>query len=303
VLEDLRLVYRQNDDPEAFTLFSGNAPKLQSATLAGIRLNWLPSLFANLTALDYTHHGFTVGHQGIQDVVDMLSVSSALIELQLAFPRKPNACLPGRTQPVRARVLLAQLQRLTFRVESSDIPYELAVISTLLLTPSLKALNLVDLTYSYSSFTSLKQFFYAYALPRSLERVSVEWGWYDARMIEPITQGCRNIREIVVKKRGGVQVIRLPQQQQLRSRSRDTPPPTTFPVQSPSARAATPSAAYTGSNPEIRQPRRQRTTTLPTGSLRLVGWRLQLVPLPETLLLRSQCPSRERTTVISKFND
>ncbi|KAH6912803.1 hypothetical protein BKA70DRAFT_776193 [Coprinopsis sp. MPI-PUGE-AT-0042] len=213
VLEDLRLTYRQNDDPEAFTLFSGSAPKLRSATLVGIRLNWLPSLFANLTVLDYTHHGFTVGYQAIQDVVDMLSVSSALIELHLAFPRKPSPCLPGRAQPVHARVLLSQLKRLTLRVEGPDIPYELAVLSTLLLTPSLTTLNLADPTHSYSSFTSLKQFFYAYALPRSLERVSVDWGWYDARMIEPITQGCRQIREIVVRKRGGEQVIRFPQQQ------------------------------------------------------------------------------------------
>lgn len=232
-LQDLHLTYRQNDDPEAFTLFSGSAPKLRSVTLNGIRLNWLPSLFANLAALDYTHHGFTVGYQAVQDVVDILSVSSALVELSLAFPRKANPCLPARSKPVHTRVLLDRLQHLTFRVEGSDIPYELAMLSTLLLTPSLTTLSMVDALHSYTSFSSLKQFFYGYALPRSLEHVELEWGWYDSRMIQPLTQGCRNIKDIVVKRRGGEQFVHFPQQ----VRAPEYLPP--IPSASPSNRAAT----------------------------------------------------------------
>lgn len=252
LLEDLHLAFRQNDDPEAFTLFSGSAPNLRSVTLVGIRLNWLPSLFANLTMLDYTHHGFTVGYQAIQDVVDILSVSSVLVELRLAFPRKANPCLPARSKPVHTRVLLAQLRHLTFRVEAPDIPYELAMLSTLLVTPSLTTLSMIDVLHSYSSFSSLKQFFYGYALPRSLERVQLEWGWYDSRMIQPLTQGCRNLREIVVRKRGGEHVIQFPQQPP--PQAPGYPSSTAFPSASPSGRATT-SAGYTAMAGRTRQHR------------------------------------------------
>lgn len=248
-LEDLHLTYRQNDDPEAFTLFSGSAPKLRSVTLIGIRLNWLPSLFANLSTLNYTHHGFTVGYQAVQDVVDILSVSSALVELSIAFPRKASPCLPSRSKPVHTRVLLSRLQHLTFRVEGSDIPYELAMLSTLLLTPSLTALSMVDALHSYTSFSSLKQFFYGYPLPRTLEHVRLEWGWYDSRMIQPLTQGCRSIKDIVVKKRGGEQLIHLPQQ--IRALETAYPP-------------APPSGSRTSAplNTETGKARRQRAPTL-----------------------------------------
>lgn len=253
-LEDLHLTYRQNDDPEAFTLFSGSAPKLRRITLIGIRLNWLPSLFANLVSLNYTHHGFTVGYQAVQDVVDILSVSSALVELSLAFPRKADPRLPARSKPVHTRVLLDRLQHLTFRVEGSDIPYELAMLSALLLTPSLTKLSMVDALHCYTSFSSLKQFFYGYALPRSLEHVELEWGWYDSRMIQPLTQGCRNIKDIVVKRRGGEQFLHVPQQ----VRAPEYHGPAAIPPVSPSSRpAASAQVAVAG------QVRRHRAPSLP----------------------------------------
>ena len=55
MLQDLSLVYRLNDDPQEFLLFSGFTPRLRRVTIDGIRLAWLPSLFANLTFLYYTH--------------------------------------------------------------------------------------------------------------------------------------------------------------------------------------------------------------------------------------------------------
>ncbi|RXW24464.1 hypothetical protein EST38_g1379 [Candolleomyces aberdarensis] len=200
LLEELRLIYRGNDDTELFTLFSGSSPKLRSATLNGIRLNWLPSLFANLTYLDYTHHGFTAGHQAVHDVAQMLRVSSQLVEFKLTFPRKPVVCLPCRQEPVRTQVVLPHLKALHLRVEGKDIPFELARIATLLVTPSLNSIRLVDLGRSYHSFASLKSFFYIYALPPSLSHVRIEHGWYDPRMVTPIAQSHSKVRQIVIKR-------------------------------------------------------------------------------------------------------
>lgn len=200
MLEELWLSYRANDDPHAFTLFSASAPKLHSATLAGIRLNWLPSLFGNLTFLDYTHHGFTSGNQAVQDIVEMLQVSTQLVELRLTFPRKQAVCLPSRKEPVKTQVRLMGLKTLHLRVEGKDIPFELAQLSSLLATPSLTSLHLVDLGRSHHSFSSLKSFFYAYALPPSLRSLRIECGWYDPRMITPITQSHARVRQIVVKR-------------------------------------------------------------------------------------------------------
>lgn len=200
VLEDLRLVYKSNEDPEAFTLFSGYAPKLRSATLNGIQLNWLPSLFAGLTYLDYTHHGFTAGHQAVHDVAQMLRVSSGLVDLRLTFPRKTAVCLPCRQDSARTQVALPRLKTLQLRVEGKDIPFELARIAALLVTPALQSLRLVDQGRSYQSFASLKSFFYIYALPPSLCTVRIEHGWYDPRMITPIAQSHSRVRQIVVKR-------------------------------------------------------------------------------------------------------
>ena len=55
VLQGVSLVYRLNYDPQEFLLFSGFTPRLRRVTIDGIRLAWLPSLFANLTFLYYTH--------------------------------------------------------------------------------------------------------------------------------------------------------------------------------------------------------------------------------------------------------
>ncbi|KAF5338936.1 hypothetical protein D9611_008705 [Ephemerocybe angulata] len=200
LIEDLKLLHRANEDPEAFTLFSGSAPRLRKATLNGIRLNWLPSLFAGLTYLDYTHHGFTAGHQAVHDVVDMLKVSSQLVDLRITFPRKPVVCLPCRQDAVCTQVCLPRLQTLQLRVEGKDIPFELARIATLLITPSLRSLRLIDQGRSYNSFASLKQFFYIYALPPSLNTVRIEHGWYDPRMVTPIAQSHSKVRQIIIKR-------------------------------------------------------------------------------------------------------
>lgn len=214
-LEDLSLVYRSNDDSKEFCLFSGIAPRLRRVTLDGIRLTWLPSLFGNLSYLDYTHHSFTTGYQAVQDVISILEVSSRLVELKLLFPRKPNPYYPSRQHPVTRHVLLPSLINLHLRVEGPAIPFELAHLMSLIVTPSLALLRLLDLDQRPLSFPNLKSFFYVYPLPPSLQILCIEHGWYDSRMMTPAIRALPNIRQLVVRRR------RLPDQVlNLHSRSR-----------------------------------------------------------------------------------
>ncbi|GLB38244.1 putative F-box-like [Lyophyllum shimeji] len=175
-LVDLTLAYRANDDTKEFCLFSGVAPRLRNVTLDGIRLTWLPSLFGNLTYLDYTHHGFSVEHQAVHDVISMLEVSNRLVELKICFPPKRRPATPTRSHPVTRRALLASLQHLHLRVEGCDIPFELAHLMTLVHTPCLRSLRLIDVDRRHLSFPSLKSFFFVYAISRSLRVLRVEHG-------------------------------------------------------------------------------------------------------------------------------
>lgn len=218
ILEDLSLIYRANDDSKEFCLFSGIAPRLCRVTLDGIRLTWLPSLFGNLAYLDYTHHGFTVGHQAVQDMISMLEVSFRLVELRLLFPRKPNPHHPFRQHAVTRRVRLPSLNNLHLRVEGPDIPFELAHLVTLIDTPSLAFLRLIDLNQRPLSFPNLKSFFYVYPLPPSLRILRIEHGWYDARMVPPALRALPNIRQLVVKRRHAPdQVLNLKPQSRKRT--------------------------------------------------------------------------------------
>jgi len=199
-LQDLSLVYRLNDDTQEFLLFSGFTPHLRRVTVDGIRLAWLPSLFANLTFLDYTHHGFTSSHQAVDDVVSILTVSCRLIELRLFFPRGKTACLPSRHDYVTKCITLSSLTHIQLTVDGYDIPFELAHLVTLLVTPSLAHLRLVDLNRTSHPFPSLKSFFYVYALPRTISVIQIGHGWYDPRMIRPMTQSLPQLSKIYVKK-------------------------------------------------------------------------------------------------------
>lgn len=199
-LEQITLVYRLNDDPNEFSLFSGCAPKLRKVTVDGIRLAWLPSLFANLTHLDYAHHGFTVGHQAVDDVMSMLQVSTRLLELRLLFPRKPFIVLPTRTYPVTRRVALPSLAHLHLRIEGPDIPFELAQIMTLTITPRLTSLRLIDLDRRHHSFPSLKSFFYVYAIPPSLQYLHIDHGWYDHGMIPPMLRSLPDLHQVEIRR-------------------------------------------------------------------------------------------------------
>ncbi|KAJ7644333.1 hypothetical protein FB45DRAFT_735542 [Roridomyces roridus] len=177
MLEELTLVFRANDDPTEFCLFSGHAPRLRRLTLDGLRLTWLPSLFGNLTFLDYTHHGFSAGEEAVNEVLCMLAVCTALRELKIFFPRKHLASPPRPLWVQKSRVTLPWLIRLHLRVETPDIPLELTRLVTHLSTPSLTCLYLADMGQRRYPFPSLMHFMRTYPkLPR-LETVYLEYGW------------------------------------------------------------------------------------------------------------------------------
>ncbi|KAG5654255.1 hypothetical protein H0H81_005498 [Sphagnurus paluster] len=199
-LVNLTLVYRLNDDTKEFYLFSGYAPKLRSVTLDGIRLTWIPSLFGNLTYLDYTHHGFSIGHQAVHEVMSMLEVSRRLTELRLSFPPKRRPPSATRLRPVTRRVTLPSLRNLCLRVEGSDIPFELAHVMTLIRTPSLTSLRLIDVDRRHPSLPSLKSFFYVYPISPSLRTLQIEHGWHDPRMISPILSSLPNLRQLIIRR-------------------------------------------------------------------------------------------------------
>ncbi|KAG5646530.1 hypothetical protein DXG03_003297 [Asterophora parasitica] len=199
-MQELTLVYRANDDTTEFSLFSGIAPRLRSVTLDGIRLAWLPSLFGNLTYLDYTHHGFSVGHQAVYDVITILEFSSRLVEFRILFPPKPKPAMPTHSQPVTRRAILPSLQQLHIRIEGSDIPFEIAQLMTLLSTPSLTSLRLIGTDRRHIAFPSLKSFFDVYAISPSLRTLRIEHGWYDPRMVSPVLAALPNLRQLIIRR-------------------------------------------------------------------------------------------------------
>ncbi|PPR01131.1 hypothetical protein CVT26_016032 [Gymnopilus dilepis] len=199
-LKELILTYRRNDDIDEFLLFSGHAPRLRRLTVEGIRLVWMPSLFGNLTFLDYTHHGFTSERHAVHDVLSILAVTTRLHELRVLFPRKRTIRLPSRRDITPKRVSLPHLRNLVLRVDGSDIPFELAHLVSLISSPFLSSLRLIDLRRSPHSFPSLKSFFYVCALPSNLRFVHIGHAWYDPRMVHAMIHSLPQLSKIVVKR-------------------------------------------------------------------------------------------------------
>ncbi|KAJ6557266.1 hypothetical protein DFH09DRAFT_1317408 [Mycena vulgaris] len=178
LLQELTLVYRANDDTKEFCLFSGHAPRLRRLTLDGLRLTWLPSLFRNLTFLDYTHHSFSAGDDAVGELLSMLAVCTALHELRILFPRKSLVRPPGPFHTIIRRVALSRLTCLHLRVETRDIPLELARLVTYLSTPALTSLYLADIGRRRTAFPSLTRFMRMYPMLPSLHTVYLEHGWH-----------------------------------------------------------------------------------------------------------------------------
>lgn len=197
-LEELTLIYPKNDDPKEFCLFYGYAPRLQRLTLNGICLTWLPSLFQNLRYLDVAHHGFTTGANAVHDVISMLKVSNRLVELRISFP--PKRIHPTRSMSWRAaikRVSLPSLMTLRLTVESSDIPPEMAHLITLLSTPSLSHLDLMDTGRHRCPFPSL--FSFLQHIPNSVRHLSLEHGWYSDVIMLPLLSRLPYLQQVVLK--------------------------------------------------------------------------------------------------------
>ncbi|CAK5284398.1 unnamed protein product [Mycena citricolor] len=186
LLRDLTLIYPANDDSKEFCLFSGYAPQLRHLVLNGLRLMWMPSLFRNLTFLDYTHHGFSLGEEAVYEMLVMLRVCPLLQELRLLFPApKPTALarllalpldlkLPSRSRPVP----LPHLLSMHLRVSTKDIPYEMTQLVARISTPKLVSLHLVDLGHRRRPFPNLHAFMLGYPRLPSLEIVYVDHGWH-----------------------------------------------------------------------------------------------------------------------------
>ena len=217
LLEELTLLYRNNDDTKEFFLFSNHAPRLRRVTTDGIKLTFTPSLFGNLTFLDYTHHGFTQGYDAAHEVLDILGICFNLSELRILFPyKRPNQNHSPPDLPEVAPVVSAKLVDLQFRVGGPDIPLELMHVATLLRTPALKRLHLMDVEQQSHAFPNVRAFFSVYAIPRSLRMLYVEGGWYDDRTLSLILGKPSSLQQLVLKRaRMVTQVIQLLRPQRL----------------------------------------------------------------------------------------
>lgn len=201
LLEELILLYRNNDDSKEFFLFSNYAPRLRRVTLDGIKLTWTPSLFGNLTFLDYTHHGISRGYAAAHEVLDMLRICSYLSELRILFPDKHPTHYHSLPDPLHVPpVVLSKLIDLQFRVEGSDIPFELAHVAILVQTPSLKRLRLVDVDQRNHPLPSVSVFFSMYIIPRSLRILCIECGWYNDRTLSAILRTPSSLQRLVLRR-------------------------------------------------------------------------------------------------------
>ncbi|KAJ3937589.1 MAG: hypothetical protein NXY57DRAFT_980785 [Lentinula lateritia] len=200
-LEELCLVYRHNDDTKEFCLFSGFAPKLRRVTLDGIRLTWLPSLFQNLTYLDYTHHGKSNGYHAIQEIGNVLRVSSRLIELRLLFPNQGHITRVQNTQTSLpfGSLYLPWLRALHLRVETRQIPEELVLLASIFTTPRLSELLLIDTVGQRLAFRHIDAFWSAYTIPFSLRTLHLQNGWYTEDSVVFLSR-VENLRWLVLRR-------------------------------------------------------------------------------------------------------
>lgn len=192
-LEHISLRYHNNDDTKEYTLFRGHAPKLRSVVIDGIRLTWLPSLFSNLTVLDYTHHNFTRGRDAEAELFQMLQVSSRIHELRIAFPSQSFKTVDTNSREIssKAFIYLDRLASFTIQVGSNDIPSALIQLLSRLHFRNLHSLRLLsspppshphDLYYN-PPFLRLRKFLKTLTrLPR-LNYLQLDSAWCDPSFV------------------------------------------------------------------------------------------------------------------------
>ncbi|KAK7690307.1 hypothetical protein QCA50_006964 [Cerrena zonata] len=194
-LQSLTLIHANNDDTKEFTLFGGYAPRLRHVTLNGVRLTWLPSLFSNLTTLDYTHHGFTRGSDAAAELLYMLKISNALRELKVSLPSRAGAhsSFPC-TFPAEESVVLPYLTELSILIEGTDLPSALTHFMAHISIPNIHTFRLLVKpnmivtrpTRGGSSDISARLRQFLKALPRlyTLRHLELEYAWLsDPRFI------------------------------------------------------------------------------------------------------------------------
>lgn len=200
LIEEISLIYPANDDTKEFMLFGGVAPRLRSLTIDGIRLAWIPHMMCNLTFLDYTHRGPTVGDQAVSLVLDMLDISSKLEELRISFPVR-GASSPRQpdtyARPHR-RITLSRLARLHLRIEGPGIPSELLTLIPLLSFPRLSSLYMHDPLRSPHPFIHLGTFLKVFRFPPQTRFVMMEGGWVDHRILPSVLRSLKSVRRLVV---------------------------------------------------------------------------------------------------------
>jgi hypothetical protein len=192
LIEMVSLVHRGNDDTKQFTLFGGVAPHLRSVKLDGLRLTWLPSLFANLTSLDYTHHAFSRGKLAVSQILSMLEISNQLVRLSVLFPSTGSLPWTSNLADFPRKVVLSRLTDLELRVDGGDIPVEIFHMIAHLSTPSLSSLRLLDFGRSPFPFPRLYKFFDA-GLPASLRSLHMEDGWFDRHFVPTLLHTLRRL--------------------------------------------------------------------------------------------------------------
>jgi len=85
---------------------------------------------------------------------------------------------------------------------SPDIPYELALLLTHVSTPTLHTVIFSDPCRRQVPFPNLKSFFWMYAIPRSLQFIRIEGGWFDQGMVDPMVKSLPRLRRVILR-RGG----------------------------------------------------------------------------------------------------
>lgn len=206
-LEEMSLIYPHNDDSKEFVLFGGYAPRLRAVTVHGIRLTWLPTVFGNLTFLDYTHHGFTRSSDAAAELLYMLQVSNRLQDLRVSFTSTPAATRAYPTPfPADESAHLPYLTSLEVRIDGSDIPSALVHFMAHLSIPATQTLRLLAPTSVLRSprtadiTVRLRQLLKA--LPRlyALRHLEVEHTWLsDPRFIFAILHVVPNLKHLTLR--------------------------------------------------------------------------------------------------------
>ncbi|OCH91907.1 hypothetical protein OBBRIDRAFT_791769 [Obba rivulosa] len=199
LLRELYLVHPTNDDYKEFVLFGGFAPRLRRVTVHGIRLAWLPSLFQDLTYLDYTHHGHARGRDAAAEVLCMLEVSCRVRQLRLVFPTKNGATAPPFHIPAfpSITVHLACLTSLELCVDEPDVPSALIYILQHTSFPSLHSLILRG-AHSPVLFPRLRYILRAFPPLPALTYLLVEGSWMDPHFVLPLLRSLPTIRHLTL---------------------------------------------------------------------------------------------------------